>query len=278
MAYAKERLCWYALNSMPPDNLDFNSPRSVAEMDAGDRWDALPKSLQLVFGDEGGGTNQFSFSENCEAFNYFLTTLGTNDCQSAVSPSAPRAAGWDGSVERLAYRGLCFLLEDINYTNAYPHLKALALNPRGIMRDRAISLALALGPVDGSMTDFVEAVVTNSACFTYFERGTACSGYVKRLLSIQSADGGQSTEKTRAIRMFYRHRNDDSAGAPALDVLFVRCLDGYLSSSNRLSTALNIMNDQACHEAVARYFTTITNQLLTSGQPLRQLNIGEADE
>ena len=50
-------------------------------------------------------------------------------------------------------------------------------------------------------------------------------------------------------------------------------IDGYVASSNRLTYAINAFSYPACASIFGDYFTSVTNQLLSSGQPLIQLDI-----
>ena len=65
-----------------------------------------------------------------------------------------------------------------------------------------------------------------------------------------------------------------SAAYIIVDRLFNRYFSGYEVSSNRLEHALNVLSIPICAELSGEYFTTMTNQLLSSGQPLVQLSIG----
>ena len=53
------------------------------------------------------------------------------------------------------------------------------------------------------------------------------------------------------------------------------CFPLYETSSNRLQTAIATLARSDCEPHVRRYFTTVTNQLLSSGRSLVQLTIGE---
>ena len=47
------------------------------------------------------------------------------------------------------------------------------------------------------------------------------------------------------------------------------------SSSNRLETALFVLSQTNCPPRLTEYFTAVTNQMLSSGQPLAVLDVGE---
>ena len=75
--------------------------------------------------------------------------------------------------------------------------------------------------------------------------------------------------------MFYRNRKADYTGAVALDRLFSEKIANYSQSSNRLDTVMHMFTANNMHPRYYEYFANVTNQLLSSGQPLVQLDIGE---
>lgn len=271
--YVKQRLVWYAHESTPPDNIDLNDPLCVEELREYSQWESRVKNLQLVFSPQGAETNDFTFAENRAAFDYFLTTLATNDCQRGVSHLTSADEMRSLWAEEDAYRGLFMLLKDIGYTNACPHLRGLALNPRGIMRVDAIKLAVQLGAVDSEATGFVENIITNSAdCLGWRERGYAYSEYAKKVHSCSN----RNDVCEHAAEMFYRNRWMDWRIAPSCDTVLSSVIDGYAQSSNRLEYANWVLRStQGLGWGAYSRFVSITNQLLSSGQPLRQLTIGE---
>ena len=76
----------------------------------------------------------------------------------------------------------------------------------------------------------------------------------------------------RAVSMFYRNRKASGTGAVTLDRLFADKIDGYALSSNRLDTALSMLTVTNMRPQFVEYFTGVTNQLLSSGQPLPWIN------
>ena len=77
--------------------------------------------------------------------------------------------------------------------------------------------------------------------------------------------------------MFYRNRKVSGVGAVSLDRLFSEKIAGYSQSSNRLDTVMHMFTATNMHPRYYEYFGNVTNQLLSSGQPLVQLNIGEGE-
>ena len=207
----------------------------------------------------------WTLPEKKAAFAWYLSTLGTNDCRSL--------SALDSQCVRVAL-SQC---RTLNYTEAAPSLKALALNPNGIYRDDAIELAIRYGPIDDSMTVFTETIITNAVDYTPIESGMASCQYANRLLLFNATNAVQITCRDNAVMMFYRHRMTDPAATEIVDSLFGRYIAGYNTSSNRLAFAIFAIDNPGCVRSDKQYFTSVTNQLLSSGQPLVQLNIGGGD-
>jgi hypothetical protein len=77
--------------------------------------------------------------------------------------------------------------------------------------------------------------------------------------------------------MFYGNRLQESAETSLVDELFLKYIDGFGSSSNRLEFAINSFSHPACSELFGANFISVTSQQLSSGQPLVQLNLGEGE-
>ena len=206
----------------------------------------------------GPDTNGWTLVEKMAAFDWYLSTLGTNDCQSMDH---------FGRTDVMVAVGKC---EQFDYTNSAPALKALALNPRGIMRDEAINLAVRFSPVDDTTTEFVETIITNVHGYSSGERVGCYWEYAKKLRQDPCINGAYAN----AISMFYRNRKVDSTGAVTLDRLFSDKITGYAQSSNRLDTALFMLSVTNMRPRFAEHFTSVTNQLLSSGQPLPWIEVG----
>lgn len=205
----------------------------------------------------------WTLTQKKEAFYNYLTTLGTTDWQNK------------SSVERRLVRTALFQCARLNYTNSFQSVKDLALNPNGVQRRKAIELALGFGPVDDEMTAFVETIMTNANGYVIDERATACCGYAQNLLDRSFTNDVQNARRDRAVKMLYRHRYLDLLGTVPLDSLFSACFSGYGMSSNRLEFANYVLGHPECSDGDREEFTAITNQLLSSSQPLRQLNIDD---
>ena len=212
----------------------------------------------LALGESEGWTPP----EKKAAFAWYLSMLGTNDCTSLSAT--------DHELVRIAL-SKC---EVLDYAEGVQSYKALALNPKGIYRNRAIELAIKYSPVDDSTTVFVETIMTNSVSYNFREQGTASAHYADRLLSFNATNATQLAAKDAAVRMFYRNRLLESGTDAIIDEVFLKYIDGYGSSSNRLEYALNSFSYPKCARIFGDYFTSVTNQLLSSGQPLPWINVG----
>lgn len=196
------------------------------------------------------------------AFDWYLSTLGAIDCQALSSMDQKLVC---------AALGRCSVF---NYTNAVPSLRALALNPRGIHRLEAIDLVLKLSPVEDATTSFIETVMTNVVGFSTVERGVACAVYADQLRHFSPTGTVAAAIKNRAVQMFYRNRNLGYDSAYLIDALLVSNIEGYEMSSNRLETTLLMLSKMEPDDFDRKDITAITNRLLSSGQPLRWINVG----
>ena len=205
----------------------------------------------------GPETNGWTLAGKMAAFDWYLSTLATNDCKSLDY--------FDKLYAAVAI-GKC---EEFNYTNAAPAMKALALNPRGIERDEAIGLAVKFSAVDAATTEFVETIITNVNGYSSGERVECYWEYAKKLRQDPCTNGVCAS----ALSMFYRNRKVSGTGAATLDRLFADKIEGYTQSSNRLDTALSMLTVTNMRPQFVEYFTGVTNQLLSSGQPLPWIEV-----
>ena len=228
-----------------------NFPREVSPTEVPNNWSNFL----------GGHLNDgWTLDEKKAAFDWYLGTLGTSDCVAM--------SGWDKSLVRAAL----VQCESLRHTNCVPAMMALAHNPMGICKQRAIELAIEFGDVDATLTSFTESIMTNSVSYTLAERGVAVGKFSSKLLS------SNVTNVINAVRMLYRHRQCGLAGVNMLDNLFSARIEGYAMSSNRLEFANFVLGHPDARDFNIRKFTSVTNQLLSSGQPLVQLDIGEGGD
>ena len=205
----------------------------------------------------GPETNGWTLVGKMAAFDWYLSTLATNDCKSL---------DYFDKLYAAVVVGKC---EEFNYTNAAPAMKALALNPRGIERDEAIGLAVKFSAVDAATTEFVETIITNVNGYSSGERVECYWEYAKKLRQDPCTNGVCAS----ALSMFYRNRKVSGTGAATLDRLFADKIEGYAQSSNRLDTALSMLTVTNMRPQFVEYFTGVTNQLLSSGQPLPWIEV-----
>jgi len=128
--------------------------------------------------------------------------------------------------------------------------------------------------LDNASIDFAEAVATNVAVFSRVERGVAIGLLRRKLSQANVGDLDVSNACNRITGMFYRNKQLSVAGALSIDKLLAERLNGYAASSNRLETALFVLSQTNRTDRVTEYFTTLTNQLLSSGRPLEVLDVG----
>ena len=210
----------------------------------------------------GGDTNGWTLAEKKAAFDWFLTTLGTNDCMSMDTEL------------REEIRVAIAKCDEFNHTSAVPAMKALALNPRGVYRQDAMQFVFKFSSVSDAATAFAETIMTNSTGYSLMERGTASCQYADKLLHFNATNESQQTVVTNAVAMFYKQRMLAPNAFSLIDHLFVKHIDDYAISSNRLEHALNALAFPDCGPVTKRKFTSVTNQLLSSGQPLPWINVG----
>ena len=205
-------------------------------------------------------TNGWTVIAKKAAFDWYLSTLGTCDCQSM------------SRRDKLLVLNAVEMCGMLAYTNAVPSLKALAINPRGIHREVALATALKFSAIEDQTTQFVESILTNTAQYTAGERVVCYLEYADRIRDMQNIT---NTPAHNAMLVFYENRMVDRVGAPSVDRLLSTHLQGYGQSSNRFETAMFMLAETNALPCFVEYFTSVTNQLLSSGQPLVQLDIGE---
>ena len=200
------------------------------------------------------------------AFRSFLEEMGSFDFSGKDKKYASTAWLALGQYQRM------------NYTNALPAIRRLALNPtfpsEPSWRWDAIEMVIEqTGPTEDGL-HFVETILTNKTVFTLPERGCASGVYIGRLLKSPRTEAITSV-MTNAVTTFYRYGKTDTAGGVMFDKLFVAEIPGYDYSSNRLDYANFMLEHPDNNKLIKNYYRGVTNQLLTADQPLRQLTIGE---
>ena len=248
--YVRSRLGW---------QIRYGRMELQAAFDGTDVTEPAPNGWEGFLGTKM--SNGWTFEEKKEAFDWYLANLATNDCRRLSLHE-----------QALIYVALdkC---DDLCYTNSYMAARGLVLNPNGVHRDKALEVMVKFGPLNDEMTQFIESIATNTAAYTWFERGTSLFEYEKRLCGSAVTNAATAT----AVQMFKRLKNYDAFSAVPCDIVFCQRIEGWTMSSNRLEYALWALCNEHLQSNWARRFTSVTNQLLSSVQPLVQLNIGDGE-
>ena len=209
-------------------------------------------------------TNGWTRSDCETAFDKYLSWVSTNDMSMFSFDEK-------GSARDAISQCLC-----MGYTQAAGTLRTYVMNPTAIEISRVAPIAVRLGGVDEPSATFVETIVTNKAQFSYSDISWAIPAYCGKLLAVDTNNAAAVNIRNRDARLFYANRLEWLDGT-YLDDLFVAAFPGYANSSNRLAYANHVLswttnNDwRAMHE----HFVTITNNLISSGQPLVNLSLDE---
>ena len=201
---------------------------------------------------------------DCEmAFDKYLSWISTNDMSMF------------NSDEKCCARGAISQCLCMNYTNALATLRSYALSPTAMDRFRVMDIATRLGGVDEPSAVFAETIVTNTAQLSPAEIRSVISTYCSKLLAIDTNDVAKVSIRNSGARLFYANRHNCLNGV-SLDNLFVAALPGYDFSSNRLEYANHVLSWTTNNDwrAMRDHFVAITNQLLSSGQPLNVITVG----
>jgi len=211
----------------------------------------------------GININGWTVDEKKDAFDAYIRYIATTNCASEESP--------DHVASISAIEQCCWM----SRTNELESIRQFVLNTQHPYRNRITGSVLELGGLDNESIDFAEAIATNTVAFGRSERGRAFGVLWKKLSQANIGDSVASNACNRITGMFYRNKQLSVAGALSIDKLLAERLNGYAASSNRLETALFVLSQTNRTDRVTEHFTTITNQLLSSGQPLNMITVGE---
>ena len=171
----------------------------------------------------------------------------------------------------------------MNYTNALPHMRRLVLNTTLTewIRRREIGRLIALSPVCDETTTTVEVIFTNRVDFTWEDR-EACFDYALKMTAASQSNLVSQAVSARGAHVFTCDATEWQLYGE-YDRFWKKYYTGYAMSSNRLELAMAALTNTNIAQNsdwtfLKRRFTSVTNQLLSSGQPLVQLNIGEGGE
>jgi len=101
----------------------------------------------------------------------------------------------------------------------------------------------------------------------------ACYSYAGKVLSWNENHGVAAGVVTNAVQMLYRNRDQNVVQTFVVDQVFLRFINGYSTSSNRLEFAQGVLANADCNDYDKEDFIAITNHLLSSGQPLQWVNV-----
>ena len=211
----------------------------------------------------GADIEGWTVAEKMDAFDTYIRYIAATNCADEGSR--------DYVASISAIQQCCWM----SRTNELASIRQFVLNTNHPYRRRITKDVVALSPLDDTTTAFVEAIVTNTAKFSSSERGNALWKYEVKIIGADLSDAESSNACSNAVRMFYRNRLLSAVGADSFDPVLTNRLDGYAMSSNRLETALFVLSQTNCPPRLAEYFTAVTNQMLSSGQPLAVLDVGE---
>ena len=202
------------------------------------------------------------------AFDAFLATLGDMDFADETNG------------DRILARKATSQCISMNYTNALPHMWRLVLNPTfaGLPRRREIKKCLSFSPVNDETTDLVETIFTNRVAFTWEDRGKCFETYAPKVVAASHSNLVSQSVCDRAASVFSCNPTEWQLSAE-YDYFWENYYSGYALSSNRLQFVNNaLLNTNIAHNSNWRFLKegliAVTNDLLSSGQPLVQLNIG----
>ena len=166
----------------------------------------------------------------------------------------------------------------MNYTNALPYMRRLVLN-RTLTKWRRldeIGRLIRFSPVNDETTATIETIFTNRVDFTWKDR-EKCFDYASKVVAANQSNLVSQSVCDRAARVFTRDPTEWQLYR-AYDIFWKKYYAGYAMSSNRLEFAqIALANTNITQDTdwavFKRRFTSVTNQLLSSGQPLQWINM-----
>ena len=201
------------------------------------------------------------------AFDAYLTVMGDTNF------------AYDANEDRMLPIWATAQCITMNYTNALPYMRRLVLNTTLTGRRRRMEIwkCIAFSPVDNETTDMVETIFTNRVDFTWEDR-EKCFDYAKKVVAASHSNLVAQSVCNRAANVFTRDATEWQLSAD-YDYFWKNYYSGYAMSSNRLeflSTSLSNTNIPSCSKwtRFQNHFISVTNQLLSSGQPLPWINMG----
>ena len=168
---------------------------------------------------------------------------------------------------------------DMNYTNALPYMRRLVLNRTLSKWSRwnEISKLIDFSPVNDETTATIEAIFTNRVDFTWEDR-RKCFDYASKIVAASQSNLVSQSVCDRAAGVFTNNATEWQLYGE-YDLFWRKYYAGYAMSSNRLEFVnMALANTNITQDSnwayLNRRFTFVTNKLISSSQPLVQLNLG----
>ena len=167
----------------------------------------------------------------------------------------------------------------MNYTNALPYMRRLVLN-RTLTKWRRldeIGRLIRFSPVNDETTATIETIFTNRVDFTWKDR-EKCFDYASKVVAASQSNFVSQSVCNRAAGVFTNDATEWQLFGE-YDYFWERYYPGYAMSSNRLefvkSALLNTnITQNTDWRLLKEGLIAVTNELLSSGRPLIQLDIG----
>ena len=167
----------------------------------------------------------------------------------------------------------------MNYTNALPYMRRLVLN-RTLTKWRRldeIGRLIRFSPVNDETTATIETIFTNRVDFTWKDR-EKCFDYASKVVAANQSNLVSQSVCDRAAGVFTNDVTEWQLFGE-YDYFWERYYPGYAMSSNRLefvkSALLNTnITQNTDWRLLKEGLIAVTNELLSSGRPLIQLDIG----
>ena len=201
------------------------------------------------------------------ALDAFLATLGDMDFTD------------DTNYDRVLAKKATAQCADMNYTNALPYMRRLVLN-RTLptwSRNNELSKLIRFSPVCDETTATIETIFTNRVDFTWKDR-EKCFDYAAKIVAASQSNLVSQSVCDRAAMVFVHDPAEWQLSAD-YDYFWRRYYPGYATSSLRLgflSATVSTTNIPWCSKwtRFQNLVVSVTNQLLSSGQPLPWINMG----
>ena len=169
---------------------------------------------------------------------------------------------------------------EMNYTNALPYMRRLVLNRTltRLRRRNEIRKLIEFSPVDDETTATIETIFTNRVDFTWEDREKCFDYYAPKVVAASQSNLVSQSVCDRAASVFTNNATEWQLFGE-YDYFWASYYSGYAMSSNRLqfvNSALANTNitQNSDWRLLKEGLIAVTNELLSSGQPLIQLTIG----